>query len=96
MTPTKEQVYDEEISPLMTRIIAICQNEGIAMLASYHIPNEEDDQLMCSTHLENGDGDFHPKLSRACAVIRSGTTTTPPMMITTTAADGFKTLTAIL
>lgn len=29
----KEQVYDEKIAPLMTQIIAICQEHKIAMLA---------------------------------------------------------------
>jgi len=48
---SKEDVYDEQINPLMARIIAICQEHHIAMVASFHVPNEEDDDLMCTTAL---------------------------------------------
>lgn len=47
--PNKEQVYDAEISPLMTQIIAVCKKNHISMYATYDIPNEEDDELRCTT-----------------------------------------------
>ena len=34
---TKEEVYDEEISPLMTKIIEICKRRKIALLAQFKI-----------------------------------------------------------
>lgn len=34
---TKEEVYDEEISPLMAQIIAICKRRKIALLAQFRI-----------------------------------------------------------
>jgi len=35
----KEAVYDNEISPLMRKIIEICNREGIPMLASFMYEN---------------------------------------------------------
>ena len=37
----KEDVYDTQINPLMAEIIKICQENKIAMLASFAIPTEE-------------------------------------------------------
>lgn len=48
---TKEQVYDEEINPLIAQIIEICKREKIAMLATFRIPNAEDPHLNCTTAL---------------------------------------------
>ena len=48
---TKEQVYDEEIDPLMGKIIEICKREKIAMLATFRIPTPEDPDLNCTTAL---------------------------------------------
>lgn len=47
----KEQIHDEQISPLVNKIIEICQANGIAMICSFHIPNEDDDELLCTTAL---------------------------------------------
>lgn len=51
MGRTKEQVYDEEISPLMARIIEIAKEHKIAMLASFHVPSDYNEDLQCSTVL---------------------------------------------
>lgn len=51
----KEEVYDTQISPLMKQIIAICQQNKIAMLASYFIPTDDDPTLACSTALLTDD-----------------------------------------
>jgi hypothetical protein len=48
-----EKVYDEEISPLMTKIIEVCNREKIPMFAEFQYA----DDGMCKTHL-NHDG--HP------------------------------------
>lgn len=62
---TKEQVYDEEINPLMARIIAICKANEMAFVASCHCPNDDDPNLLCSTVLLNGRYGSHPQLQNA-------------------------------
>ena len=44
---TKEKVYDNQINPLMARIIKICQKHKIAMLADFAL----DEDLACTTAL---------------------------------------------
>lgn len=47
----KEQIYDEQIHPVMAKIIAICKANEIDFFATFHIPNgnPEDDDLMVSS-----------------------------------------------
>lgn len=91
----KEEIYDEKISPLMRRIIEICKEHGIAMMADYAIPTEEDDGLRCTTLLPDETGENDP-LHRHCnAYIRRGGCAAP-MTITTDNGDGSKTVTAII
>lgn len=45
----KEEIYDEQIHPLMNQIIAICKKNGIAMVASFDIPTEAEPGLSCTT-----------------------------------------------
>ena len=52
----KEQVYDEKIHSLMDQIISICKEHGIAMIASFSIPTDENDQLCCTTCTEDENG----------------------------------------
>lgn len=42
---TKEQAYDEQISPLMARIIAICKQHKIAFICDFKL----DDDLHCTS-----------------------------------------------
>jgi len=98
----KEQVYDEQISPLMQQIIAITREHGIAMIASFDIahdgegPNGEDcSALLCSTLLPDGDGKQNQIFAEANAHIRRAGRAAP-MMITTTHRDGSKTMTAVI
>lgn len=101
----KEEIYDEQISPLMQQIIAICNDKGIAMHASFDIahdgegPNGEDcSSLTCTTHLPDGDGKFNERFDKANQIIRQGhrSHSSAVMHITTEHADGSKTLTAII
>ncbi len=92
----KEEIYDDQISPLMTQIIAICREHGIAMLASYSIPNGEDDGLCCTTHLADENGEIYERFAKANGIIRQGHGARSPLMLTTEHADGSKTLTAIV
>ena len=48
---TKEMIYDEEIAPLMDRILKTCQTNKIAMLAHFAIPSESDKDLVCTSSL---------------------------------------------
>ncbi|WP_407310550.1 hypothetical protein [Desulfosporosinus sp. SB140] len=49
----KEQIYDEQIAPLMTKIIEICQVNDIQMLASYFLKDktEDEEDMLCTTCL---------------------------------------------
>ena len=98
----KEQVYDAKISPLMQQIIGICQEHGIAMMASFDIahdgqgPNGEDcSSLTCSTLLPNENGEHNKLFVQANAHIRRGGRPAP-MMITTDHGDGTKSMTAVI
>jgi hypothetical protein len=49
---TKEQVYDEQINPLMAQIIQICQTNNIPFAFSAQLTTDEEDEdgaLFCST-----------------------------------------------
>lgn len=91
----KEEIYDEQISPLMRRIIEVCKEHGIAMMADFAIPTEEDEGLRCTTLLPDQTGENDP-LHRDCNahISRGGRAT--PMMLTTEHGDGSKTFTAII
>lgn len=98
----KEQVYDDQISPLMQQIIGICKEQGIAMVASFDIahdgegPNGEDcSSLVCSTLLPDDSGEPNPVFAQANALIRRAGRPAP-MMFTTEHGDGSKTMTAVI
>jgi hypothetical protein len=98
----KEQIYDAKISPLLQQIIAVCRENGIAMMASFDIahdgegPNGEDcSRLTCNTLLPDADGQHNPLFVHANAHIsRNGRPA--PMMITTSREDGSKTIAAVI
>jgi hypothetical protein len=52
----KEQIYDSQISSLISKIVKICEDNGIAFIASFHIPTEKDKGLCCSTVITDQDG----------------------------------------
>ena len=47
----KEQVYDEEISPLVHQILRICDKHRIATLCHFAIPTPEEDSLSVTSCL---------------------------------------------
>ncbi len=53
----KEEIYDQDIKPLMSRIIDICIENKISMVAEYHIPVDNHPNLCVSTavveHIEH-------------------------------------------
>jgi len=98
----KEEIYDEQISPLMKQVIDIARENGIAMLASFAIghedggPDGEDaTNLTVTTHLPDGDELCDERFSKSLSVIQKRNHG-PAMHITTTQADGSKTMTAII
>jgi hypothetical protein len=38
--PDNEKVYDEQIAPLMERIIAVCEEHGLPMIAEFEYAEE--------------------------------------------------------
>lgn len=46
---SKEQIYDEQIAPLMTQIIEVCRAHKIKAHASFEL----DGNMMCTTHLHH-------------------------------------------
>jgi hypothetical protein len=99
----KEQIYDDQISPLMQRIIEICRANSIAALISFDIahdgegPNGEDcSYLTCTTHLDDGEGNCNQRFSEACGVIQRRAHHMASVMLTTEHGDGSKTMTAFI
>jgi len=91
---SKENVYDEQISPLVHQIIDICKEHNIALLLSAQLEDEDERRLYCTTILPGDDDVSDEKFVQALSIIR------PPsrsaMHITTTHADGSQTLTAAI
>ena len=50
----KEEIYDNEIAPLMKQIIEICQKNQIPMLATFAYHNTEEEGVGLCTTLLNG------------------------------------------
>lgn len=99
----KEEIYDEQISPLMQNIIGVCREYGIAMIASFNIahdgegPNGEDcARLTCTSHLPDGEGAFDERFSKAAVAIQKSAPHHIGMSITTQHAGGTRTLTAFI
>ena len=91
---TKEDIYDNEISPLMAQVIEICQKHGIAMIANFACPNDTDLDLQALSAVPD-ENDEHPaNHQEALYCIRPSTR--PPLVLATTRADGGKTMTAFL
>lgn len=82
----KEQIYDAEIAPLMDQIIAVCKANKIAMLASFHIPTEEDEHLNCTTYLLSDE--YGPPESMLMDMRVICPPARRPLMVTTRETDG--------
>ncbi|CAH0179589.1 hypothetical protein SRABI123_01403 [Pseudomonas sp. Bi123] len=91
---TKENVYDDQISPLVHQIVNICKEHNIALLLSTQLQDEDDETLYCTTILPGTADVSDEKFVQALNIIR------PPsrsvMHMTTTHANGSHTLTAII
>ena len=92
----KEQIYDEKISPLVAEIIKVCQENKIAMLASFSVPTENDPHLGCTTALLSKE--YEPSDQLVAAFDELGVPSQPPLMTKTLMFErsGKITLTAVL
>lgn len=73
----KEEIYDAQIEPLMKQILGICENNGIAMVASYSIPTEADKSLCCTSHLPDGEGKYYRYYAAFIATVNHGPRSRP-------------------
>lgn len=83
----KEAIYDEQISPLMATIIRTCQREGIAMIATFHVPSDRNSELFCTTATVDETGD-QPNLIKRAARVICGNSSSPALRITERDASG--------
>jgi len=80
----KEQIYDEQIAPLMSKIIEICKVNGIQVLASFFLKEKTEDQgnMFCTTCLVPNEG--NKRLSNAANVILFGHEVHKPFLMAMT------------
>lgn len=84
---TREELYDEKISPLMVQIIALCETHDIPMVATFQINDDrvyDDDTLLCSTAV--GSENVCDKIRQARDVIYKRAAS--PMMLTVRDGEG--------
>lgn len=84
-----EEVYDDEISPLMQQIVKICKREGLPMVATFMYANDfdADEGSFCTSALPNRPRDSCKTIRGASAFIQRGRRP-PAMEITTRDQDG--------
>ena len=68
----KEQIYDEKIMPLMNQILEISEQNGIAMIATFAIPTEEQPDLRCTSATLDENGTRPTDHAKALAYITRG------------------------
>lgn len=89
---TKEEIYDEQISPLITRVIRICKENKIANVMSFSLDLEEG--LCCTTCMTEDDFE-PPEKFRECVKLLFPPKINP-LFVTITKGDGSKEITAIM
>lgn len=83
----KEDVYDEQISPLMTKVIEICKEHDIGAVMAFELDNdgteEDPDYLHCTTSLPGAGDERLQRVAAAAAPRRSS-----PQMFSVTVETG--------
>ena len=92
--PTKEEIYDDQIAPLMSKIIEICKANKIANLCTFALDDEDGEQLACTTAMLTEEFDPPEEYKQAFDIIKPPERS--PMMMTVTKADGSKEIIAVL
>lgn len=66
---TREDIYDNEISPLMKQVLTICEHAGIPLVASFRIDDgaEGEEPLFCTSILPDNGNDGGAEHMRAVA-----------------------------
>lgn len=83
-----ERVYDERIGPLMKKIIEICKEVEMPMLASFCYKKDEDEfHGYCTTSLTRKEF-FPDELMEALRIIKNGASTRPKVMAITITKEG--------
>lgn len=82
-----EEVYDEQISPLMAKIIEICQKNKMAMVASFSLGQEKDESYFLCTSALIGD-EYNPPESFITAYNTIRSKKSPMMIIKTADKNG--------
>ncbi|AQQ34572.1 hypothetical protein A8E95_11675 [Burkholderia cenocepacia] len=93
---TKEQIYDEQISPLMTQIISICKERKIPIVASFFTPGDDDPELAVTTALLGAGFEAPQNFSNALRELRPELFGGAPLMLRTEHGDGSTTLSAVI
>ena len=80
MIEDNEKIYDEQISPLMTKIIAICKKHHIPMAAVFQYVGEngEEGEGHCSTYIK--EGGMSERMEKAVQAVKPSP---PPFCMTT-------------
>lgn len=68
----KEEIYDDQINPLMNQIIQICKENGINMVASFQLRSEEEDDngnFLCTTLLPVNEDHYPDSYRNLCRSI---------------------------
>lgn len=92
---TKEEIYDEQIHPLMAQIIEICREHKIANVCSFSLDREEG--LCCTTCATKDEFEPPDEFLEAVKILYSDTDAQSPMMLTVRDKNGdVKSMTAIL
>lgn len=73
----KEQIYDEQIYPLMDQIIKIVKDNDIQMIFSCYLKAEEEGNLHCTTYLKSTEENSN-FLDAAAKVIQLGYVVSKP------------------
>jgi len=79
----KETIYDEQIFPLMDKIINICKENDIQILSSFYLKTDGDGNLLCTTYLESKEQNAS-ELQNAVRVIKNGYVVEKPYFMATT------------
>lgn len=90
---TKEEIYDQQIHPLMDQIIGICKEHKIANLCSFSL-STDGDGLSCTTAMLADEFDPPANLLASLDMIRREMPA--PLVVTVTKKDGSKEIDAVL
>jgi hypothetical protein len=71
----KEDIYDNEIAPLMKQILAICKREDLPMIAQFYLKekrdeDEDENPMFCSSVILPPKEDMSPDAYKQLRAIR--------------------------